>query len=71
MNTITIESLRKLCMEYDRQYGQYPENKYEGRSFFWFVCKHFGLPPPIDAAEYSDISDDYWNRAFSSPPTSP
>ena len=32
--TITLEELRRLCHEYDKETGSYPESEYQGQAVF-------------------------------------
>lgn len=33
------EKLRKLCEEYDTEYGDYPESEYQGRALYEFYLE--------------------------------
>lgn len=37
INQIDKETLKKKLLEYDKKYGIYPENEYEGLSFYEFI----------------------------------
>lgn len=32
-----LDNLKKLCIEYDLKYGEYPESKYQGLSLYDFA----------------------------------
>jgi hypothetical protein len=44
----TLEELKRLCEEYDKAMGNYPEHEYEGDAVYswieWFVDKKAGEP---------------------------
>lgn len=35
------EKLRKLCEEYDTEYGDYPESEYQGRALYEFYLDKY------------------------------
>lgn len=45
MNTISLKELKKACLMYDRDYGDYPETRYEGASLYEHILsKLHSLP---------------------------
>jgi len=37
MNEITLETVRELCMNYDKEEGAYPESLHEGYSVYQYI----------------------------------
>lgn len=35
--TMDLDELRRLCMQYDKKYGTYPESTFEGMSVYSFI----------------------------------
>jgi hypothetical protein len=38
-----LDILQQFVTKYDKQNGSYPENDYEGLSFYSFVCNQLGV----------------------------
>jgi hypothetical protein len=59
--TISHSDMLDLCVAFDRENGMWPEDKYQGRSFYWFACEKLGYGEPVKhASEDSDVSDVHW-----------
>lgn len=39
MQTYTLADIRRMCLEYDKKSGRYPESTYEGQSVYEFMLK--------------------------------
>lgn len=42
-NQQIVDILQNFIIAYDKQSGSYPENEYEGLSFYSFVCSTLGV----------------------------
>lgn len=40
---INIQELKKLCLKFDKKYGEYPESEYEGRGIYLFFLDNSKL----------------------------
>ncbi len=49
---ILAEELKKLCLEYDKEKGCYPESKYEGQSLYMFLLEKIGLVERLSYSNY-------------------
>lgn len=50
-----IRLIKELALEYDKEWGSYPENQYEGLSFYQFTCNKFGIKPEELEKLYPEI----------------
>ena len=55
---IVPEALRELCIQYDREYGIYNPNLYEGRALYnFFLNAAFGIVQGIDVDTWEAACD--------------
>jgi hypothetical protein len=40
---LTLPEIRQLCIDYDKTYGEWPENKFEGENVLEHIYKKLGL----------------------------
>lgn len=50
-----VRLIKELALEYDKEWGSYPENQYEGLSFYQFVCNKLGMKPEELEKLYPEI----------------
>lgn len=53
----TLENIKKLCIEYDKENGAYPEDEFQGMDVYQFICTK--LDPSL-AFTYNDNDRDIW-----------
>ncbi len=51
---VFIETLKRVCIEYDRSNGSYPETEYEGLSIYDFACQ-LGAGTEISRKKWEDM----------------
>ncbi len=49
------------CLSWDRDEGEWPEDRYQGRAFLFYLCEYTGVTPP-QIAEDSDNSTVWWEN---------
>lgn len=52
---LSLEDIKSLCIQYDKEEGSYPENEWEGKSVYNFIVNSFN-------DEYKHISNPAWEK---------
>jgi hypothetical protein len=60
METLTIADLERLCRDYDRRYGGYPEHEYEGWAVLQFIRAKLTGSSEADNAAPDDWTATTW-----------
>lgn len=40
MTILELETLKELCLKYDKEKGSWPEHQYEGKTFFEYAVEN-------------------------------
>lgn len=65
---INKEELKKLCLEYDKKAGYYPESEFQGYALYEFFLEKLGeleivdydnVKAEITTEKYQEIEEDY------------
>lgn len=50
---LTIEELKILCQNFDKEYGMWPEDKYQGKSVYEFILSSLNIE--YDSSHWDEI----------------
>jgi hypothetical protein len=56
---LDVVELKKLCDEYDNEYGNYPESQYEGKHLYEFALERISKSKMKQADSMTSISQKY------------